>query len=177
MSFRLYSSFYNRRIYTKHLIQLIHRHCPSWYTLCSSALPLRNLNRSSLHCYRRLCTLISSILRFTLNVSKNSLGNFICSSKYDLLPSALSLLFRDVTTLLPLPWCTHNMTYFIYRLFHSVAAVMRIIFIISEAFASRWEVSATETTLLMEKWLLTWSGFTVPPPCAVFAEATHVHVK
>ena len=146
MSFRLYSSFYNRWFYRKHLIQFIPGHCPPWYILCGSAHPLCNVNRSSLHCYRKLCTPISTILIFTVNVSKNSLCNFICSSKYDLLPSALSLLFRDVTTLLPLPWCTHNVTYFIYRLFHSVAAVMLIIFIIYEAFVSRWDISVTKTT-------------------------------
>ena len=64
------------------------------------------------------------------------------------------------------------MKYFIYRLIHAVTALMLVIFIMWEAFASRWELSSVEVATTNPEWL-----HECPPPYPTFEESTYVHLK
>eukprot|EP00069_Balaena_mysticetus_P015272 bmy_09133T0 len=54
-----------------------------------------------------------------LNVSKNSLCNYICSCKYNLLPTTFPRSIWNTMTIFRLPRCIHNMKYcLIHRLIY-----------------------------------------------------------
>lgn len=121
MSFRLYFPFYSWRLDWNCSCQFVSWHCPSWHILCSCALPLCAVNRSCICYYRRICSLIPTILRVHSQwyMSQNPLCNYICRCKYNFLSTTLPRIIWHATTLLRLPGCIHNMKHhFIYRLIH-----------------------------------------------------------
>lgn len=109
---------------------------------------------------------------YTLNTSKNSLYNYICSSKYDFLPTARSCPFRDVTTLLRLSWYTHTTWHISSTVsFISSTAVITIIFIIWEESASKREASVVGTTAT------NLNGYTDALHLSLFENPICVHLK
>eukprot|EP00069_Balaena_mysticetus_P017319 bmy_10397T0 len=91
------------------------------HRLHGCTLPLSIINRSCIRYNGRLCTLIPTILRLytQLNMSKNSLCNYICRCKYNLLPTTFPRSIWNTTTIFRLPRCIHNMKhYLINKLIH-----------------------------------------------------------
>jgi len=119
MSTRICIPIHNRRSYQCSPGKLINRYCITQYQLCSSTLPLRPINRSSICNHRRICSMISTIYRthYEPKVIEGPICHYICRSKFNILPSALPRIGRNTTTIFWLPRCLHYMKhYFVNRI-------------------------------------------------------------
>lgn len=165
----LYFSFYSRWFNRNHLSQFIPGHCLPQYRLCSSTFQY-------VMWMGAVFTIIGGFVHwfpitsgYTLNMSKNSLHNFICSRKYDS--------FFPCSTFLAFQGChftpaTLKHTQEIFHSFISLTAVMLIIFKFWDVFASKWEVSEEELTTTNPEWL-----HECPLPYSILEDHTYVNLK
>lgn len=104
---------HNRRSHRSCLSKLINWHRTTWYILCSSTLPLRTINRSSIRNHRRVRSVIPTIHRanYKPKVIKSPIRCNIHRSKHNIFPTTLPRPSRNTTTILRLSWCLHHMKY------------------------------------------------------------------
>lgn len=117
MSSRLHLSIHSRRPDWHCPSQLLTRHCTSRHILCRSTFPLRLIHRGCIRYHGRICPLIPIIFRIhsKRDLSKNSLPDYICRCKYNLLPPALPRSIRHATTLLRLPRRVYHLKHSIFH--------------------------------------------------------------
>ena len=118
MSPGLHLPFYSRRLDWNCASQFFPWYCSPRHILCSHTFPLRIINRGCICYYRRICALISIILR-QHHMSQNPLCNHICRCKYNFLPTTFLRTIWYTMTILWLPRHIYSVKYYvIYRLIY-----------------------------------------------------------
>ena len=121
MSPGLHLPFYSRRLDQNCSSQFFPWYCSLRHILCSRTFPLRIIKRGCICYYRRICALISIILRLypQHHMSQNPLCNHICRCEYNFFPTTFLRTIWYTMMILWLPRCIHNMKHhFIHRLIH-----------------------------------------------------------
>jgi len=106
---RLYFPLHSRGLNRNCPSQLLPRYRPARHLLRSSPFPLCPIYGCRLCYHGRLCSLIPPVLWVhpSQHMNQDSLRNYVCWSKPDLLPPTLPGSCRHATTLLRLPGCLH----------------------------------------------------------------------
>jgi len=129
MSPRIYLSIHNGRSYRYYFIKFITRYYSPRYILCSSTLPLRIKNRSSIRHLRRVYSLIPPIYRInpSQTMNKSTIFHNIYWGKLNIFPSTLPRIKRNTTTIFRLPWRLYKMKRnFIYRVITIIYSINTI---------------------------------------------------